>query len=621
MSLLLQRLRVFFSRLFFWHGEGVRSKEFTPEPTHDHALVLAVTEPPRVPRWRQLRYAGRVLNAREQRIVLAMILLLVLALGAAGWFTLRTRLIDVPAGGGRIVEAIVGSPKYPHPFYASTNDPDQDLVTLVYSGLFRRVEGSHTEPDLVERFEWSGDGKKLTLVLRDDARFHDGMPVTADDAVFTLNAARDPSWKTPFVNILRGVVAERVDDRTLTLTLERANASLPDILTFGILPAHVWQDIPPTSAHLADANVRPIGSGPFRVRSFIRDARGSIAAYTLERNDRYYGTKPLLDQLELRFFPDRASAQEALRGGQADALAFVPGAEIDALAKHGRLRSSVLELPQETIAFFNVQDAVLKDIRIRQALALSVERADVLDAEAGIASPVYGPFPFDSLEAPTSTPEERLDQARALLDAAGWVKPSDQPEGLRIRRGSATSTKATATSTASSPLVLAITVPNEPELTAVADALARRWSLLGIRVDVSAEPAEELARRLMSARNAQIVVWNVLLSPSQDPFPIWWSGEATGRGLNISNLSDRIVDDAIEALHAATTTEGLAAGRDRVTKAILARSPAAFLTRPGYGYVHDVRLRGMDDRLQLGKPSDRWNDAVHWYVKTGWRWR
>jgi peptide/nickel transport system substrate-binding protein len=528
--------------------------------------------------------------------------------------------VQVPAPGGRVVEAILGAPKYPHPFYAATNDPDQDLVALVYSGLFRRVDGSRVEPDLVERFEWSADGKKLTLVLRDDARFHDGQPVTADDALFTMNAAKDAAWKSPYVNMLRGITPERVDDRTLTLTLERANASLLDTLTFGILPAHVWQDIPPSSAHLADANVRPIGAGPFRVRSFIRDARGAIAAYTLERNDRYYGTKPLLDQLELRFFPDRASAEEALRGGQVDALAFVPGGSIDALTEHGRLRRSTIELPQETIAFFNVQDTVLKDIRIRQALSLAVERADILAAEAGIASAVYGPFPFDQAEAPTSTPEARLDQARGLLDAAGWVKPSDDPEGLRIKKGSATSTKA-GTATSTSQLTVTVTVPDEPELVAVAGALARHWSLLGIRVEVRPEPAEELARRLMSARNAQIVLWNVLLSPSQDPFPVWWSGEATGRGLNISNLSDRTVDDAIEALHAATTTEGIVNARAAFTKAVLARAPAVFLTRPGYGYVHDVRLRGMSERLQLGKPSDRWNDAIHWYVKTSWRWK
>jgi peptide/nickel transport system substrate-binding protein len=623
MSSLLQRFRAFLSKLFFWHGDGARSKEFIPEPAHDHALVLAVSDTPRVPRWRQLRYAARVLSGGERRVVLAMAILLCVAIAATFWFFLRGRLIPVPAAGGRIVEAIVGAPKYPHPFYAATNDPDQDLVTLVYSGLFRRVDGSRVEPDLVERFEWTTDGKKLTLVLRTDARFHDGTPVTADDVVFTLMAAKDPAWKSPFVNALRGMTIEHVDDRTVALTLTNADATLLDTLTLGILPAHVWQDIPPGSAHLADANVRPIGSGPFRVRSFVRDARGSIAAYTLERNDRYYGAKPLVDQLELRFFPDRATAEEALRGGQVDALAFVPGPEIDALTKHGRLLASILELPQETIVFFNVQDSLLKDIRIRQALALSVERSDVLEVEAGIASPVFGPFPFISTGAPTSTPEERLDQARALLNAAGWIMPADG--NLRVKKTAATSTRsgaaATSTPAAAPELTLTLTVPDVPDLIAVADALARRWSLLGVRAEVRAEPAEELARRVVTARDAQILVWNVLLSPSQDPFPIWWSGEATGRGLNLSNLADRMVDDAIETLHAATTTEGLSAARDLFTKAVLARTPAVFLTRPGYGYVHDVRLHGMDERLQLGKPSDRWNDAINWYVKTAWKWK
>lgn len=623
---LIPRLRTLLRRIFFWH-ERKRSSEFTPEPAHDHALVLQVTQPPSVPRFRQWRYVARILTLQERRLVLGMVLLFLAASGLAVWLTVRNGIVTVPAPGGRIVEAVIGAPKYPHPFYAATNDPDQDLVALVYAGLFRRTNGSDVVPDLAERFSWSEDGKKLTIVLRGDIRFHDGVPVTADDVVFTLSAAKDPAWRSPYITGLRDVTVERVDDLTIALSRDRQDATILDTLTLGILPAHIWQDVPPGSAHLADANVRPIGAGPFRVRSFTRDARGAILAYTLERNDQYHGIKPFLDQLELRFFSDRSQAEDALKNGLVDTLAFVPGPEIENLTKHERVHASTIELPQETVAFFNVNDPLLKELRIRQALTLAVDRADVVNAQADLASPINGPFPFATFEAPTSTIDERLEQARKLLDTAGWAllpgadlrtkKPS-APATTKPKTTAATSTTPAASST---PLTLTIAVPDVQDLVAVASVLARQWSLLGIRVELKVEDAATLARRILTDRNSQIVVWNILLSPSQDQRPVWWSGEATGRGLNLSNLGDRNVDDALDAIRAATTTEALAAARTVFSQAVLVRAPAVFLTRPGYGYIHSARLKGMSDRLQLGRPSDRFSDAVNWYVKTGWRWK
>ncbi len=608
------RLRALLQRIFFWHGQGhAASSEFVPEPAHDHALVLAARPQPAVPKWRQLRYVTRVLNLKERRLLVAMAAIFAVAVVSTIWLLVQTRMVATPAPGGRIVEAIIGAPKYPHPFYASTNDPDQDLVTLVYAGLFRRVGGSNVEPDLAERFEWSDGGKKLTVTLREDARFHDGAPLTTDDVLFTLAAAKDPAWRSPFVNALRTMTMERVDDRTLTLTFDRADTGILDTLTLGILPAHIWQDILPGSAHLADANTRPIGAGPFRVRSFLKDGRGTILAYTLERNTQYHGLKAYLDQIELRFFPSRAEAEEALRSGQVDTLAFVPGPSIEDLTKHKRLDASVLELPQETIAFLNVNDPLLKEPKIRQALTLVTERDEIVTAQAGISSPVNGPFPFLAFSAPSSTPEERLEHARGLLESAGWKKV----EGREVRVRSSSST-----STADLPeLTFTITVPDVPDLVAVSETLKRRWGLLSANVNLQVEPAEPLARRVTADRNAQILVWNVLLSPSQDQYPVWWSGEATGRGLNLSNLADRNVDDAIEAIRAATTTEMLETARAAFTQTVLARFPAVFLTRPGYGYVHNTRLKGMTDRLQLGRPSDRFNDIVHWYVNTARKWK
>lgn len=610
MNGLVAKLRALLKRIFFWHGRSeLPSTEFTPSNAHDHALVLQVTETKKVPRFMQIRYAGLVLNSREQRLILLAVSVLVIALGCAAWAIANDRMIRVPAPGGKVVEAVVGSPKYLNPLYAPTNDPDADLCALLFSGLFRHTSGTEMTPDLTEAYEWSSDLRKLTITLRKDVTFHDGTPLTSDDVLFTLRSAKDPAWRSPYASSFRDATFLRIDERTLVIELKEPNMSFMHALTIGILPAHIWQDIPPANAFLADANIRPIGSGPFMMRSLRRSASGNVLAYTLDRFDRYVGIAPLLNSIEFRFFADHSSAEDALRGGRVDTFAFVPGQDISRLTKSDRIVASSLELPQSTIAFFNTNDSLLKDPAIRQALALAIDRAGVIEAQGRASQAITGPYPFDDTSIDAS-PEERLAEARGILDKAGWT----------IKDGSDIRSKASASSTATD-LKLTITVPDVSDLVSVANVLARQWSILGLRAEVRAQPFETLIANLEETRNSQIVVWNVLLNASQDLYPIWWSGQASGSGLNLSNLKDRDVDDALKAVRTATTTQSLSDAQARVSKAISARTPAVFLTRPSYGYLHNISMKGISDRIRIGTPADRFSDIHHWYVKTAWRWK
>lgn len=621
MRTILTKIRALFHRIFFWHEGGKQSSEFIPNAGHDHALVLHVAEPSKIPRWRQLRYVSHVLSIKERRALIAATLVFGLGIVGIAWAISTERMIRVPSNGGRMIEAVVGAPKAINPIYAAKNDPDQDLVSLVYAGLFRRTGGTGVVPDIVERFEWSDNGKRLRLELRKDVRFHDGTPLTSDDVLFTIHVAKNPSWRSTYATALRDVNGERIDDYTLDIVLKEPDIFILDALTIGILPAHIWLDISPGNALLADANIRPIGAGPFKIHSFRKDTRGVVLAYTLERYEGYHGIQPFLSQIEFRYFPSKEQAEDALRGGRVDALAFVESGSISRLTSNERLTYATIELPQETIAFFNLNDELLKHSKVRQALALAVDRELVVDAQAGISTPVYGPYPFDDVTPTASSSEERLDAARALLTEAGWVQVMNSE--VRVRKDTAQgSPSSTMNATASSTeLVLTISVPQVADLISVAQVLARRWSLLGAKVNVDVADPDQLAQRATRARDTQILVWNVRLNPSQDLYPVWWSGNAKGNGLNLSNLSDRNVDDAIEALRNATTTEALKALRKTLSNAILSRDPAVFLTRPAYGYVYSSDIRGVSNRLELGTPSDRFLDIPNWYVKKRWAWK
>jgi len=587
---------------------------FVAPPRADYALVVNATAPRKMPRWRQLRYAGLVFSGSEQRAIAFAAVIAVIAGSLTAYAFVQHRIARTPASGGKIVEAVVGYPKTVNPLYASTNDPDADLVSLVFAGLFRRADGQLVN-GLAETYEWSSDGKQLTLTLREGLTFHDGTPLTSDDVIFTFRCVKDPAWRSPFAGDFRDASFNAVNERTITVTLGSPDVSIMDALTIGILPAHVWGDIMPQNAALADANIRPIGAGPFKVTSYRRGSNGTITSYALERFDGFYGDRPFLSAVELRFYPDPTAAEDAVRGGQADAVAFVQGAKTKKFPKTAFTSLDII-LPQETIAFFNVNDPILKDSRVREALLLAVDRDDVVNALGGFAAPVGGPYPEDPAAYAASSTEERLAAARKLLDAAGWTLAGDSD--IRMR-----GTNATTTSSASSTPVLAltITVPDVPDLVDVANVLARQWSLLNARTTVTAEPSSSLLQKATGDRTVQIVVWNILLPPTEDLYSVWWSGEADGRGLNLSNLKDRDVDAAIKAFGTASSSSALADAKRNISNAILARSPAAFLVRPTYAYVFSKRVQGVSNRMTLSSPSDRFSGIASWYVKTSWDWK
>ncbi len=362
-----EKISSLWQRIFFWQKPKGESKEFKPHAHHDHALVLSVTEQKRVPRLKQLSLLGRVLDETERRIFFVALAIFSVALLVAGGNLLRLQLVRVPASGGIVTEALIGTPKLINPLFAPLNDVDRDLSALIYSGLFRLDASYEPVPDLAERYHWTDDQKTIEIALRQNVKFHDGKDVTADDVIFTFQALKNPNWRSPLASTFQDVTVIRVDDYTIQFQLKEPDPQFLHELTVGILPSHIWSYVSDSGAQLADANIRPIGSGPFSVASFTRDPNGSILNYNLKKYAGYYGIKPYIEELRFRFFTDRDAAFSALKNNQLDALAFVPWEDANSLSKE-QFSVSYLELPQMTIAFFNLKNDLLKDAPLRELL-------------------------------------------------------------------------------------------------------------------------------------------------------------------------------------------------------------------------------------------------------------
>src|SRR2546429_7891357 len=114
-----------------------------------------------------------------------------------------------PAYGGTYVEGVAGVPQYLNPVIAAT-DVDQDVARLAFSGLTRYDQAGAIVPDLASAFHTESDGRIWTFDILEDATWHDGQPVTADDVVFTVKLLQDRGHVGPDSDAFRGVTADRI---------------------------------------------------------------------------------------------------------------------------------------------------------------------------------------------------------------------------------------------------------------------------------------------------------------------------------------------------------------------------------------------------------------------------
>ena len=288
-------------------------------------------------------------------------------------------------------------------------------------------------PYLARRWSWSSDRTTLTMVLVPDLRWHDGVPTTARDAAFTLDAARDPRTGSPRAGELATVRnVEARDDTTLVVRFATPQPALPDVFCeLAIVPEHLLRDVPRDRMRTSSFATAPIGNGPFR---FVERVAGQH--WTFERNPDFpasLGGPPALRRLVVAVVDEPATKMSGLVSGDLDMAGIAP-TMAGLVRRDPTLR--LLEYPNvaSVALIFNPRHPALGDRRVREAISLSIDRHRIVTAAVGgFATVAHGPVPDAS---PFAIPAERVvhDTLRAdsLLDAAGWPRARD---GHRARSG------------------------------------------------------------------------------------------------------------------------------------------------------------------------------------------
>jgi peptide/nickel transport system substrate-binding protein len=526
--------------------------------------------------------------------------------------------------GRPIRYGIVGEPSAVNPLFA-TNRADESLVALVFSGLVRLGPDDALEPDLASDWAMAEDGRSWTFRIRADARWHDGRPVTADDVAFTVNLLRDPASTGPAAGSWRAVTATVVDPETVRFELESPIGGFLELARQPILPAHLLADVPPGELATHSFNRMPIGSGPYRLVSLDATRAVLAPAATLraprptpspaaspdpadpEATLPRPAIAPPADEpaeLEVRFHADAAALAEAMAAGELDAAAGLPPEEAIRLASTPSTR--LLRYPTATLTavLFNLRPShpEFRDARVRAALLRAIDRRGLVgDAWAGQATVAAAPIPATSpfFDSTVSRPigYDPAAARRALVDAdwealdPGLAAPGeDAPFAFELL----------------SPDVAA----NTASFTAAA-RIAADWDALGLDVTPVALPPEQLvADRLRGGDfDAAVVDINIGLDP--DLYPLLGSTQGTSRGLNLSGLVDRDLDELLVKAREPGTDEVRRQAYRALQERLAARQyllPIAF--HDELVVVRDT-LTGARPR-QVGTVGDSFWDVLSW---------
>jgi len=283
---------------------------------------------------------------------------------------------------------------------------------LIFNYLLERDENFNPKPALAERWEIP-DPRTYIFHLRSGVHFHNGQPLTARDVQWTFDSLLTGKIRSPRASTYRFVASvEALEEGTVIFHLkEPFSPLLWDLCdgSVGIVPFGTLTEI---SDH-------PIGSGPFR---FVRAEPDKEVI--LERNDDYWGPKPHLERVRFAVVPDTITRALELRKGSADAA--INALTSDMVATLEREQNlAVLRGPGTVLQYmnFNLRDPILRDVRVRQAIALALDRRPILEyLWRGFAQPANSILPPQSWAYDDNVPryEHDPERARQLLDAAGY---------------------------------------------------------------------------------------------------------------------------------------------------------------------------------------------------------
>lgn len=558
----------------------------------------------------------------SDQLILYTLILTTLISGVVVLLSWNARhLEEIPAAGGELREGIVGSPRFVNPVLATTR-ADQDMVSLLYSGLLQVDESGNLTNDLAQDITISTDALTYNVILRDDIVFHDGSPITADDVLFTVHLIQNPELKSPLRGNFDGVTVEKLGDHEVNFVLTDPYAPFIENLTIGILPKHEWENLTVDQIPFSQHNTEPIGSGPYKIKNVQRNDSGLIDGYILTAFTDAV-RPPIIETVTISFFSSDEAVVSALTTDKIDSTTGISEDLEQILASRPDLTTYETALPRTFGIFFNQnKSVVLRQSEVREALAAVIDRKKIVDeALRGHGVPIDSPVPYGFLN--TSTPETatstntgsttpfttelaRKDTAIEILEDGGWTRTEDGFWQKDID-GSATI------------LGVDIATANLPFLSNTSTYLESVWGDLGVKVSVRQYEQSDLTQTVIRTRDYEALLFGTTVTRTLDFYPFWHSSQRNDPGLNIALYANITADRALADARTSTSTEARDAAIGLFLSELHDDKPAIFLFAPTVTTITSKKLHWQPIN-KLTTLSERFANISSWYLTTESVW-
>ena len=293
-------------------------------------------------------------------------------------------------------------------------------VHLVFNGLSRIDPDMTVKPDLAESWTASDDLKIWTFKLRQGVKFHHGRVLDADDVVATMKRILDPATGSRARTSLSMVDnVSVVDAQTVKFDLNIPYAGFADIFADRQLRIVPKDKLDELSTH-------PIGTGPFMFKSWSPGDRLEL----VKNPDYFEKGLPKLDGVTLRIVPESAARMAALESGAVDVVWSMPYESVEKFKNHSNVRTDSVSTPTWDGVILNNDRPPFNDVRVRQALALTIDKAAIVElALFGQGDPTFSPIPpshpYFNKSLKFNPPD--IAKAKQLLADAGFPNGFDVP--------------------------------------------------------------------------------------------------------------------------------------------------------------------------------------------------
>jgi len=511
-------------------------------------------------------------------------------------------LVEVPSHGGSFTEGMIGLPRSINPVLAFT-DTDKDLTNLIYSGLMKYEKGELVN-DLAESYKISEDGLVYSFKLKDDIRFHDGTQLTTDDVEFTIQKIQDGELKSPRRVDWANVNIKKINSLEIQFVLKQPYAPFLTNTTIGIIPKNTWKNIDTDQFIFNQANLDPIGSGPYKVSGIDKDKDGTPVSYSLTSFDDYHNGEAYISNININFYKNEDEIVDAYKSGSIENFAGISPQKMHELASTTDITVVHNPLPRIFGVFLNQNNSpVLANKEVRQALDMAVDKDRIVrevlyNYGVSIDSPIA-----------TNSSDIKTDKvgAKSILSKAGWTINADGV--LEKKVGSLKQT-----------LDFSIVTADSIELKKVAELVKNDWEQIGAKVTVKIFEYGDLTQNVIKTRKYDALLFGEIISKDLDLYAFWHSSQRNSPGLNIAMYVNSKADKLLEDARTTYDTKQRNAIYESFKKIVKTDVPAIFLYSPEYIYVMSDNIKGYHLE-SITNHSDRFYGIDKWYIDTDKVWK